>query len=310
MFVVILFLIYGFHAAHYDTMDISDYAHLVQLLEDDNGICGGRNVDNPNRLLKALTLARTGRRRRAFLMILLFGLLCASMWSLVAYSWTMELEDSGIWQIGGEFYATLLLVGTLMLIFHAIFEWLYWRETQCIMPWWSRMRKVPWDPVIHGIPHRFRWLGLPSMWFTSSEAYADLAQWIHLAKGQPSERKVNKVFPEEMALYSLQASGACQLRRTLQHAKLYSVHTSSFLTRTGAKSPGQLQDLPNGGHPEALQIDFMFYDIQSKEYLQPEEEYTNTQIHVVHHAGHGPDFDRNVTLLNRQRDGKVSSSVL
>lgn len=302
MFVVILFMIYGFHAAHYDTMDISDYQNLVELLEDDNGVCGGRNVDNPNRLLKALSLKRPGRRRRALFINVLFGLLCSGMWSMVIYSWTMELQESGIWQIGGEFYATLLLVGTLMLIFHSIFEWLYWRETQCVMPYWNRARKVPWDPVVHGIPHRFRWLGLPSMWFTSSESYADLSLWIHHAKGHEFGRKANKVFPEEMALFSLYARNACQLRRSLRHAKLYNVHKASFLTRgDDAKSKCQrLQSLPTGSEPEELQIDFMFYDILSKEYLQPEEDYTDTQIHVLQHAPPTwPEGDRGATLLQQ-----------
>lgn len=308
MFVVILFMIYGFHAAHYDTMDIGDYCNLVELLEDDNGVCGGRNVDNPNRLLKALSLARTGRRRRAVLIIVLFGLLCSGMWTMVVYSWSMELQDSGIWQIGGEFYATLLLVGTLMFIFHFIFEWLYWRETQCVMPYWNRARKVPWDPVIHGTPHRFRWFGLPSMWFTSSDAYADLSLWIHHAKGHPCGRKVNKVFPEEMALFSLSACNACQLRQSLRHAKLYNVHKASFLTRCeDAKSSCQrLGSLPKGKDPEELKIDFVFYDIQSKEYLQPEEDYTDTQIHVLNHAASrdGPG----ATLLNRG-EGKRQASI-
>eukprot|EP00438_Fugacium_kawagutii_P034530 Skav213820 [mRNA] locus=scaffold1987:591830:597615:+ [translate_table: standard] len=167
MFVLILFMIYGFHAAHYDTMDIGDYGNLVELLEDDNGICldAGQN-------------------------------------------WAAKK------------------VGTLMLIFHSIFEWLYWRET-----------------------HRFRWLGLPSMWFTSSDAYADL---IHHAKGHSSERKVNKVFPEEMALFSLSARNACQLRRSLRHAKLYNVHKASFLTRAYDAKSSCLQSLPSGADPEAI----------------------------------------------------------
>ncbi|CAE7688881.1 unnamed protein product, partial [Symbiodinium sp. CCMP2456] len=265
LFVAILFVMYGFHAAHYDTMDISDYHHLVDLLEDDHGVCGGRSIDNPNRLLKALTLARTGRRRRAVLIILLFGLLCSGMWSMVAYAWTMELTE-GVWSIGDEFYATLLLVGTLMLLFHTVFEWLYWRETQCVMPWWNRQLKEPWDPARHGIPRRFRWFGLPSMWFTCGNAYSDLSLWIQHAKGQWRGKKVNKVFPEEMALFSLHASGACQLRRTLQHAKLYSVQRCSFLTREGDANA-----LPKGSDPEELQINFVFFDTQSKEYMQPEE---------------------------------------
>ncbi|CAE7446913.1 unnamed protein product [Symbiodinium natans] len=273
LFVAILFVIYGFHAAHYDTMDISDYQHLVDLLEDDHGVCMGRSVDNPNRLLKALTLARTGRRRRAVLIILLFGLLCSGMWSMVVYAWTMELTE-GVWAIGDEFYATLLLVGTLMLLFHAAFEWLYWRETQCVMPWWDRRLKEPWDPSRHGIPRRFRWLGLPSMWFTCGQAYSDLSLWIQHAKGQ-WQGKVSKVFPEEMALFSLHASGACQLRRTLQHAKLYSVRRGVFLTREGGANA------PPTGDPEELQIKFVFFDAQSNEYMQPEEEHKETQIHVL-----------------------------
>ncbi|CAJ1378332.1 unnamed protein product [Effrenium voratum] len=278
MFVAILFLIYAFHAAHYDTMDISDYRHLVDLLEDDNGICGGRSIENPNRLLKALSLARTGRRRRAVVIILLFGMLCSGMWTLVGYSWTMELEDTGIWQIGGEFYATLLLVGTLMLIFHAAFEWLYWRETQCVMPVYrSKTGSEPWDPSVHGTPRRFRWFGLPSMWFTSNQAYADLSLWIQHAKGNDGARKVNKVFPEEMALFSLNATGACQLRKTLKSAKLYSVHRGSFLSR--AKTA--LGDLPRASDPEELCVDFVFFDTQSREYLQPEEEYKETQVHAL-----------------------------
>ncbi|CAJ1429084.1 unnamed protein product, partial [Effrenium voratum] len=302
MFVAILFLIYAFHAAHYDTMDISDYRHLVDLLEDDNGICGGRSIENPNRLLKALSLARTGRRRRAVVIILLFGMLCSGMWTLVGYSWTMELEDTGIWQIGGEFYATLLLVGTLMLIFHAAFEWLYWRETQCVMPVYrSKTGSEPWDPSVHGTPRRFRWFGLPSMWFTSNQAYADLSLWIQHAKGNDGARKVNKVFPEEMALFSLNATGACQLRKTLKSAKLYSVHRGSFLSR--AKTA--LGDLPRASDPEELCVDFVFFDTQSREYLQPEEEYKETQVHALGRNA-APGYDPGVTLLSR-RTGKRSS---
>lgn len=308
LFVAILFVMYGFHAAHYDTMDISDYHHLVDLLEDDHGVCGGRSIDNPNRLLKALTLARTGRRRRAVLIILLFGLLCSGMWSMVAYSWTMELTE-GVWSIGDEFYATLLLVGTLMLLFHTVFEWLYWRETQCVMPWWNRQLKEPWDPARHGIPRRFRWFGLPSMWFTCGSAYSDLSLWIQHAKGQWRGKKVNKVFPEEMALFSLHASGACQLRRTLQHAKLYSVQRCSFLTREGDANA-----LPKGSDPEELQINFVFFDTQSKEYMQPEEEQKETQIHVLNRpirsGTKGADrLDLGSTLLEHAANIEKRSSI-
>eukprot|EP00931_Biecheleriopsis_adriatica_P041510 TRINITY_DN23719_c0_g1_i1.p1 TRINITY_DN23719_c0_g1~~TRINITY_DN23719_c0_g1_i1.p1 ORF type:complete len:536 (+),score=100.98 TRINITY_DN23719_c0_g1_i1:59-1666(+) len=278
LFVAILFMMYAFHAAHYDTFDISDYRNLVELLEDDNGILEGRSVDNPNRLLKALSLARSGRRRRAVLFIVFFGTICIVMWSLVFSQWTMELQLTGMWRgfLTGEFYATLLLVGTLMLTFHIVFEWLYWRETQCFMP--LHNSGEPWDPRIHGIPRRFSWFGLPSMWFTSPEAYEDLSLWIQHCKGQlPRRGKANKIFPEEVALFSLDAMGACRLRKTLLHAKLYSVQKGSFLIKDGLEP----LDASKDQQPQELGIDLMYFDSVSKEYLQAEEDYTAGQVHAL-----------------------------
>jgi len=280
MFVVILFVIYGFHAAHYDTMDISNYRNLAELLEDDHGVINGRRVENPNRLLKALQLARTGRRKRTFFILGGFASICTLMWSLVICQWHFDLQLTGIFTgfLTGEFYATLLLVGTLMLIFHTVFEWLYWRETQCVMPARDTGSGEPWNPHKHGIPRRYRWFGLPSMWFTSPAAYEDLCTWIQQSKGEISHRnQVKKIFPEEMAIFALNASGACQLRNALLNAKLYSVQRQSFLLQKSS----ELRGLEKGEEPQALGIELVFFDSQRSEYLQPEEDYVKGQVHVL-----------------------------
>merc|ERR1719350_1843099 len=165
-------------------MDIADFRQLVDLLEDDDGHSGGHTIQNPNRILKGFALSRRGRRRRATTTIVSFGFLCSLMWFVVVsiwadfdfYNWAEEIKD--------EFYATLLLVGTLMLVFIVAFDWIYWRETQCVMPLYDVANDVPFDPHRHGIPPGYQWLGLPSMWFTSQEAYDDLRLWITRAQQQ------------------------------------------------------------------------------------------------------------------------------
>mmetsp|Transcript_39205 Transcript_39205/g.71130 ORF Transcript_39205/g.71130 Transcript_39205/m.71130 type:complete len:575 (-) Transcript_39205:83-1807(-) len=284
-FVAILFVIYGLHAAHYDTMDISDVRCLADLLVDDNAEIspGGRIIQNPNRLLKAMTLARTGRRRRKLLVIVGFSVLCLLVWSLVLSQWFGYLELSGIVAdfMAGEFYATLLLVGTLMLLFHVTFEWLYWRETQCVMPF--SVDGEPWDPQKHGVPRQYSWLGLPSMWLTSVEAYADLALWITQAKKCEGCAKISKIFPEEMAMLAMDASAGCQLRNALLHAKLYSAQKGCFLVRGAGK--GQMRSLGKDfEEPEELGIDLLLFDSQRFEYLQPEDEHRPGQVHLLHHC--------------------------
>jgi hypothetical protein len=237
------------------------------LHQDDDGYCAGRKIQNPNRLLKALTIAPTGRRKRRLAIIVTLASCCFILWCLVCLQWSSEVVLTGVWKgfLTDQFYATLLLIGTIMLAFHVVFEWLYWRETQCIMPLWDQAAKEPWDPQKRGLPRRYNWFGLPSMWFTCPEAYQDLATWIAHSKKLANQKGNHKVFPEEMAIFALDAENACQLRQNLYHAKLYSVQAGTFLLRSGCEmsSVSILED------PEELCIELMFYDSQTKEYLQP-----------------------------------------
>jgi len=293
MFVAILFALYGFHAAHYDKMAVNDFGRIANILEDDDGACNGRTIKNPNRLLKALALTRRGRRRRAIVTISSFALLCAFLWSVVVsmwaegidiYSWPDELKDEG-------FYPTLLLIGTLMLGFIVAFDWIYWRETQCVMPLFDAAQGVPFDPQRHGTPRKYSWFGLPSMWFTSKEAYDDLRLWITRAQRLDASGKrrrqsvdsaglVSKLNPEEMAIFALDAAGGCQLHNALLHAKLYSVQARQFLAREESGASG-LRPIAKGEEPEELNLRLIFFDSQSKEYLEPEEEYLQGQVHLL-----------------------------
>jgi len=289
MFVAIVLMFYVFHAAHYDTMDIGDYKHLADLLEDDDGDQRGGTVENPNRLLKAMKLCRRGRRRRALIIMSGFALLCLVLWTLVVMQWLGCIEWKSEF-LRGEFYPTLLLVGTLMLLFHTFFEWLYWRETQCVMPLRDPKSGASWDPRQHGVPPGYRWFGLPSMWFSSAEAYKDLRLWITHARDCDNRKRsvVEKVFPEEMAIFALDVGGGCLLRSALLHAKLYHAKSGQFLTRGGGlgSNQGKLAALLVDPTPprvglEELGIDLAFYDSQSKEYLQPEEDYRRGQVHLL-----------------------------
>lgn len=222
-----------------------------------------------------------------------FGFLCALMWFVVVsiwadfdfYNWAEEMQD--------DFYATLLLVGTLMLAFIVVFDWMYWRETQCVMPLYDCANNVPFDPHRHGIPPGYQWLGLPSMWFTSQEAYDDLRLWITRAQQQGgaelkssdpraverSARQIDKIFPEEMAIFALDGGG-CLLRNALRHAKLYSNRSRNFLTRVDAEEDTQ-RPIKRGEEPEELGLRLLYFDSSSREYLEPEDCYTEGQTHLL-----------------------------
>merc|ERR1719281_1653247 len=91
---------------------------------------------------------------------------------------------------------------------------------------------TPLDPRDngHGLPFRYRWFGLPSMWFTSEEAYNDMRLWVQYSR-QDKTDILPKLYPEEMALLALNPDGASYLRKTLASAKLFGRSTWDFLTR-------------------------------------------------------------------------------
>jgi len=165
-----------------------------------------------------------------------------------------------------------------MLMFHITFEWLYWRETQCVMPPNPDGSGLPLDPREggNGTPRCYRWFGLPSMWFTSREAYEDLRLWVQLVR-QKSGCLVN-IFPEEMALLALNPDGASYVRKTLSSAKLFCTETWEFLKRD---EQGQPRPVGEGEEPEELQLDFVFFDSASDQFLQPEEDYRSGLMRLL-----------------------------
>jgi hypothetical protein len=284
VFVALVLALFAVHEIRYDGMDIEDYKSMVDLLDDDDGICNGQNVQNPNRLLKGLTLSYCKSRRcRAFLTIFLSILVCLTVWANIFWSWAQPPADGEKWL--GVFdeedrivQASLLLVGTCMVVFHIAFEWLYWRETQCVMPRCSN--GSPLDPREHGhgLPMRYRWFGLPSMWFTSDEAYNDMRLWVQYSR-QDAQGTMPKLYPEEMALLALNPDGASYLRKTLTSAKLFGRSTWEFLTRDG--TTGELRPVKKGEKPEELQLDFVLFDSASDQFLQPEEDYRSGMMRLL-----------------------------
>mmetsp|Transcript_111663 Transcript_111663/g.175914 ORF Transcript_111663/g.175914 Transcript_111663/m.175914 type:complete len:236 (-) Transcript_111663:133-840(-) len=170
-----------------------------------------------------------------------------------------------------------------MVLFHISFEWLYWRETQSVMPWHHESER-PWDPRAKrgdGVPPCYRWFGLPSMWFTSRAAYDDVRLWITIAtSSKPVSHVETKIFPEEMALFALDPDNACDLRRTLKHAKLFSLADWEYQRREKDPSEATAQDssklhvvhlrsLQVGQAPEELQVELALYDSATGQFLEP-----------------------------------------
>lgn len=183
--------------------------------------------------------------------------------------------------------ATLLLVGTAMVAFHIAYEKLYWRETQCILepPALAKNDPRAWDPRSDkdGVPPEYSWFGLPSMWFTSQQAYDDLRLWTTLSRKEHHQDGLVKLHAEEIALYALKPEGAAYLRNTLSNAKLFSMGQWKFLKRDD-EQPNP-RDLEEGEVPESLSMSFVFYDRGSEQFLQPGEEYQGGLMRLLTRTG-------------------------
>jgi len=260
-FLVCGIALYALHEMSHDALDIDDYKRVVGLLGNDGeDILAGSDcpggLENPNRCIQALSYSRCGRRK--FLsasLLLFFVVLCTGSWGLVwnvwvaecnwycTLGWTTPDEGADI-----EHYVTLLVVGTLMLLCHFIYEGLYYREFKYIMPAKDdgNGRKVPWDLDKDGIPRgNLNWLfGLPCVWFSSRAAYEDLRIWVTLCSGIPTgssidsselhrrQHTVQQVFFEEMAVYALEdCVCAARLRRSLLASKAFDKQSKRFLRR-------------------------------------------------------------------------------
>jgi hypothetical protein len=282
VFVTLVLALFAVHEMRHDRMDIEDYKSLLELLEDDDGENHGEKIQNPNRLLKALSISRTrNRRSRSWMTCILSIAIIGIVWTNIFWAWA-SIKRTEKWL--GVFneddrmvQATLLLVGTAMVIFHVSYEWLYWRETHCVLPMVEdKMDKTfgkrPWDPKssADGVPRKYRWFGLPSMWFTSRQAYDDLRLWTTLSRKE-DDLVTAKLHLEEMALYALRPEGAQYLRKTLEDAKLFSMGKWQFLTRDGEGSAHRAVN--KGEDPEKLGMSFVFYDSCSEQFLQPPADY-------------------------------------
>jgi hypothetical protein len=298
VFLTCALAIYAIHEIRYDGIDIEDYKAVCGLLGDDDAFYTGDDgelilVANPNRLLKGVTLSKNHvRRRRSLLTMFAVSGVLITIWISVFWSWTAPAPDIGVWHAlyhnrDVQVMAEQMLIGTVMLMFHCTFEWLYWRETQCVMPWDDDLN-MPWDPRPRkrhggkGVPPMYSWFGLPSMWFTSRETYDDVRLWITLATSKnPNTHLRTKIFPEELALFAINPDNACDLRKTLKEAKLFSLADLEFRTRSKEDSSAASLDngtstplhraLQPGEEPEELQVDLVLYDIKNAQFLEPHE---------------------------------------
>merc|ERR1711879_1057992 len=99
------------------------------------------------------------------------------------------------------------------------------------------------------------------MWFTSVEAKDDLCLWATRAKLLRDGGHASKLFPEQMAVFALEASGGCHLRKALLRAKLFSAERRALLKRQDVKS-GCTRRLAYAEDPEELNIEMVLYDNQ------------------------------------------------
>lgn len=199
----------------------------------------------------------------------------------------MEWVDFDIPEDDKELMLTLSLVGTMVVLLHAIFEYIYWRETQGCMPCSPDDPSKPWDPRTDKLPMGIRWFGLPSMWFTSRQAYNDLMEWISFAKGVANtDGIISGIYPQEMAIFALDPERCKHMRSVLRHSKLYDAFSGDFLTGSGR---GQRTPVKQGECPLELDLELVFFDSLQHvdgqqgvgEFLQPDDEYQTTHMSHV-----------------------------
>jgi len=142
---------------------------------------------------------------------LFFLIIAGLMWAhtllkwhdIAGTAWFFPFEDVNDKEF--EERTTLLLIGTLMIVFHSAFELVLWRETQCC----ANPGELP-----------INWLlGMPSMWFSSRDHYEEFK--CELAKIRDPGNNglaIGHVFPGEMAVMSLDLENGGRLRTALLQA--------------------------------------------------------------------------------------------
>jgi len=311
--------LYSVHEMSHDAMDTTDFSQMVGLLGNDgedllreSPFPGG--VDNPNRCLQAMSFSSRGQRTLvSALCVTFFVVLASSAWTVVAMTWSVgDAYDwhtpLGVPELPSpdelEHFVTLLLVGTVMILCHLVFEWFYWREFAYYMPLKDGQ---PWDVALNGTPPgRLNWLfGLPCMWFSTPTAYDDLRIWVTLAgmdviglsKDLDANRPltvVRRVFAEELAFYAIEdAVCAARVRKCLLSSKLFDKRNKIFMKRpylgeinaqgrpgvqlsglSKETSPNGIEgfyqaDIRKGEMPSDLGVELVFFDSRSGEFHVP-----------------------------------------
>lgn len=272
VFIASVLTLYTMHEMDWDRLDVEDIQMLYPLVVDDFDPSHA-DVDNPNRIFKAVTV--TTRRivyyfgisiRIALFFIAVLG------WIVLEVYWRVASEgaddsDSNTYtqQIQEDFrkhivdstikndedamaMAMQLTVGCLMYTLQILFEYIHWRETVAIMPPTKDGRI--WDPRRHGVPPKFWLFGMPSMWFTSTYAYTKLKRYIAMVN--LGTENVFRIYPQELAYYSLSGDDCRnELTQALGEAKNFDPLMQSLI-------------LGDDGLPDSLEIDLCFYDSKLK----------------------------------------------
>jgi len=262
-------------------LDIEDTVKLVPLLADDDVDDPLMDfVRNPNRLLKALRVTRSRGWKWAwrcmhlgYIIVVGFGwAVCGTWWTSSGFTTGQENFIDKLRNLfidsseDGEALATQLFVGSFMFMLHCAFEIIYAGETNCVMPKTTQGEIL--DPRKDTMPLYYRWFGLPSMWFTSEEAYRDLKLWIDKAHPVKNPRKsVRRFYPEEVALYALHGEEERQIvGEALKNAKLFDGISRKFLNRSNTS---QSEIDPELYQPVCLNIELVVFDHKLQNKLCP-----------------------------------------
>jgi len=262
-FLTCVVAIFAVHDTSWDRIDISDMCSLLPLLSDD---CedGTEHVHNPNRMLKAMSFTEARIWWWAWWSLHFVGLSCCTLsWIILVRYWTFaagtsdDSESHGIvdqWALkiamkpdtdDGAIIGMQIMVGTVMFVLHLFFEYVYQREMGAVMP--ATAKEHVWDPRKDGVPFKYQWFGLPSMWFTSDTTLRDLYRWIDSAHPTKS---ISMIYPQELALYALSGDQHRHfLKEALKEAKLFNGNSRKFVKKDGSA-------------PQSLAIELCFFDQQ------------------------------------------------
>lgn len=198
VFLVLLAGLYCDHELRYDLLSVEDLMNVVHLLPQ-------KPDGNPNQFLQVMSVCKTrlSEWRTCVILTVTFFIICFSWYSVIS-AWLepetgmMIVGELTGCEEGSETLSVQLTVLTIMYFLHALFTAIHNYETTFVMP--PRRDGQVWDVRQDGLPLRCRLWGLPSMWFQTQDAKDRL---LHFVDGLNPGQQVRRVFPEELAMYSL-----------------------------------------------------------------------------------------------------------